>query len=176
MIIRAAVPSDETAIAALHAASWQFAYRGALSDSYLAQRVVADRVAVWRERFREPSPRQRVLVADDGTDVVGFACAFLDEDPAWGCLLDNLHVSRGFQGHGLGARLLAETAGFCRASVPPRALHLYVLASNAAAQRFYLAQGAAVVGSHGWDAPDGQHLLSLQMAWTADRLPRPRGP
>ena len=170
-MLRLARPSDAKAIAALHAASWQRAYRGILSDAYLDRDILADRKAVWEERFGQPSPRQHVIVADDGGPLLGFACVYLDEDPIWGSLLDNIHVDRRAQRRGLGTQLLREIGGVCASSAAGSGLFLSVLENNTAAQEFYYAHGAENVGTETWDAPDGNQLLCLRLAWPANRLP-----
>ncbi len=155
----------------MHAVSWQLAYRGALSDAYLDRDVLADREAVWEQRLGQPSPRQHVVVADDGGFLLGFACVYLNEDSIWGCLLDNIHVHQQAQRRGLGSRLLREVAGVCVSSAPGSGLYLSVLENNTAAQQFYHAHGARNVGTETWDAPDGNHLLCFRLAWLARRLP-----
>jgi len=42
--IRFARLEDAQAIAELHAESWRYAYRGALSDEYLSGDIIADRL------------------------------------------------------------------------------------------------------------------------------------
>jgi ribosomal protein S18 acetylase RimI-like enzyme len=170
-MLRLALRSDARAVAALHAANWRLTYRGALSDAYLDRDVLADRAAVWEERLGNPSPRQHVIVAEEGSSLVGFACAYLNEDPIWGCLLDNIHVDWKTQRTGLGSRLLREVAGLCASSPPGSGLYLSVLENNIAAQRFYYAHGAENVGTETWDAPDGNRLLCFRLAWAASRLP-----
>ncbi len=170
-MLRLARPSDAKAVAALHAASWQLAYRGILSDAYLDRGVLADREAVWEERFRQPSPQQHVIVADDSGLLLGFACVYLDEDPIWGSLLDNIHVDRRAQRRGLGTQLLREVAAVCMSSAAGRGLYLSVLENNTAAQQFYYAHGVESVATETWDAPDGNHLLCFRLAWPANRLP-----
>ena len=107
---RLAGPADAEAVANLHADSWRRHYRGAYSDAYLDGDVVADRLAVWTDRLREPDPRRCTILAEDGS-LVGFANTLFDDDPTWGALLDNLHVADGHKRRGTGARLLALTAG-----------------------------------------------------------------
>jgi ribosomal protein S18 acetylase RimI-like enzyme len=170
-MLRLARRSDAKAVAALHAASWQLAYRGILSDAYLERNVLADRGAVWEERLGQPPPRQHVVVADDGGCLLGFACVYFNEDPVWGSLLDNIHVDRKAQRRGLGTRLLRQIAGVCVSSAPGSGLYLSVLENNTTAQRFYYAHGAQNVGTETWDAPDGNELLCLRLAWPASRLP-----
>jgi ribosomal protein S18 acetylase RimI-like enzyme len=170
-MLRLARRSDAKAVAALHAASWQRAYRGILSDAYLDRGVLEDREAVWEERFEQPSPLQHVIVTDDGGLLLGFACVYLNEDPIWGSLLDNIHVDQRAQRRGLGSQLLREVAGLCVSSAAGRGLYLSVLENNTAAQQFYYAHGAENVGTESWDAPDGNHLLCFRLAWPASRLP-----
>jgi ribosomal protein S18 acetylase RimI-like enzyme len=169
--MRPARRSDAKAIAALHASSWQLAYRGILSDAYLDRDVLVDREAVWEERLRQPPPRQHVVVAEDGGLLLGFACVYLDENPAWGSLLDNIHVDRKAQRRGLGSELLRQVADVCVSSAPGSGLYLSVLENNTTAQQFYYAHGAENVGTETWDAPDGNHLLCFRLAWRLSRLP-----
>src|SRR5258708_16945646 len=89
---RLAGPGDAEAVAALHADSWRRHYRGAYSDAYLDGDVEGDRLAVWSERLRDRRTDYRTIVAEDAGRLVGFAHTVLDEDEAWGALLDNLHV------------------------------------------------------------------------------------
>ena len=170
-MLRLALRSDAGAVAALHADNWRLTYRGALSDAYLDRDVRADRKAVWEERLGQPSPRQHVIVADEGGSLLGFACVYLNEDPILGCLLDNIHVDQKAQRNGLGTQLLRHVAGLCVSSAPGSGLYLSVLENNIAAQRFYYAHGAGNVGTETWDAPDGNRLLCFRLAWAASRLP-----
>src|SRR5213592_3783401 len=62
---RLAGPADAEAVANLHADSWRRHYRGAYSDAFLDGDVVADRLAVWTERLREPDPRRCTILAED---------------------------------------------------------------------------------------------------------------
>jgi hypothetical protein len=65
MKLRFAAFNDAETIAALHAASWQRTYKDALSQSYLEHKALAERQALWRQRFESPQAGQCVLVADD---------------------------------------------------------------------------------------------------------------
>jgi hypothetical protein len=83
MQIREANLSDLEAIANLHARSWRIAYRGILSDAYLDGDLVAERRAVWQERFSKPAPNQTIVVAEIDGGMVGLACAYGDHDELW---------------------------------------------------------------------------------------------
>jgi GNAT superfamily N-acetyltransferase len=171
MPLRSAIPADASAIAALHVASWRSAYRGALRDEFLAGPIVADRDAVWAERFRSPPANQHVVVAEENGQIVGFACAYAGDHPEWGSLLDNLHVSRSLQRRGLGTALLRHVALWCAATAPRLGLYLWVLQSNRSAQKFYEDLGAVQVDTGTWSPPGGGQVPSYRLAWrTLDPL------
>lgn len=171
MKLRTALLSDIQAIATLHAASWRFAYRGALSDEYLAGDIIADRTALWEARLKTPSPNQYVVIAYDAETILGFACAYADEDPQWGTLLDNIHVSRHVQRKRVGSKLLNAVAHHCAMLSGNAGLYLWVLQNNTAAQKFYFSHGAENVGTDVWNAPGGTQVPRFRFAWSRSQLP-----
>lgn len=174
--LRRAGPSDAEAIAALHADSWHRHYRGAYADAYLDGDVVSDRLAVWAKRLREPDPLHHTILVEDGDGLVGFAHTILDEDAAWGALLDNLHVVHGHRHRGIGTRLLAS----CAPVVLERrtGLYLWVLEQNVAAQTFYAARGGTCAGRALVPPPGGVagrlngSPAMLRYAWDVEQLAR----
>ncbi len=68
--VRPATLRDAKAIAEIHVASWQQAYKGILSDAHLHSLSVEKRQAFWREAIDLCEPQ--VVVACEGTQVVGF--------------------------------------------------------------------------------------------------------
>jgi len=141
---RLARPIDARAVANLHADSWRRHYRGAYSDVFLDGDVFADRLAVWTDRLATPDPRRCTILAEqDG--LVGFANTFLDHDPTWGALLDNLHVADGHKRRGIASRLLALTAEAVIERSKRAALYLWVLEQNSDARAFYQARGGRCV-------------------------------
>lgn len=165
MFIRRATPSDADAIGALHAESWRRAYRGMYTDAYLDGDVVADRLAVWRDRFAAPDPDAITIVLEEDGELIGFAHTILDSDPTWGALLDNLHVAPDLKGRGLGRVLMRETAAAVLAAAPASRLFLWVLEQNVAAQGFYRHLGGVVVGQEESDAPGGGRIIGLRVVW-----------
>jgi len=161
--IRPAEAGDVEAIAALHTESWRVAYRGTFSDDYLDGEAAGERLRHWINRLRSvPRPDQGVLVAMEDGACVGFICIYLELEPAWGPLLDNLHVRPDRKGRGIGARLIREGLAWVRARGCFDRWHLWVLEGNAAARRVY---------EHlGWEpgeraihiAPDGTEYASLR--------------
>jgi ribosomal protein S18 acetylase RimI-like enzyme len=151
---RVAGPADAEAVAKLHADSWRRYYRGAYSDAFLDGDVLADRLLVWTGRLRESDPRRCTILAEDG-GLIGFANTFLDEDPKWGALLDNLHVATSSRRLGIGSRLLALTAEVLAARRGETGLYLWVLEQNIDAQAFYESLGGSREGREPVSPPGG---------------------
>jgi ribosomal protein S18 acetylase RimI-like enzyme len=167
MILRAASIHDVEAIAALHAESWRRHYRGAYLDSFLDGDVLANRLAVWGARLTAPSADHFTIVADQSDVVVGFVHMILDEDPDFGTLLDNLHVTHQLKRHGIGRGLLAEAAReLVRRRPADRRFSLWVLVQNTAAQAFYATCGGTRVETTLCGPfPAGGRALGHRMAW-----------
>jgi ribosomal protein S18 acetylase RimI-like enzyme len=108
--------------------------------------------------------------------LVGFANTFFDDDPAWGALLDNLHVAHGHNRRGIGSRLLALTAEAVLERPEPTGLYLWVLEQNRAAQAFYEACGGRRVGRRPVQPPGGVagrltgSPMGLLYAWSRREL------
>lgn len=179
---RLASAADADAIAHLHAMSWRGHYRGAYADAFLDGDVLADRLATWRERLSEDDPRRYTLIAES-PGPIGFANTYLEHDPTWGALVDNLHVAAERQREGIGAALLARTAGAVveRAGVGRSGLYLWVLEQNTAAQAFYAALGGSPCGRERVTSPGGVHgrlngrPFKLRYAWEDAALLSARG-
>ena len=146
-VIREALPEDAGAIARVHVASWQGAYRGIMPDAVLEHLSVAQWTDDWEARL-EPPERLTFVVEVEGV-IQGWAsigpcrdeAAGEDSGELYGIYLDPACWS---QRLGAGLYLRAETAlrasGFTEACA-------WVLEANARARRFYEKAGYA---------PDGQ--------------------
>src|SRR5687767_5795564 len=110
---REATLQDAIAIADLHTRSWRATYRGSYRDDYLDGPVGEERREIWTARLSDPPPNQFVVVAEDDTGVVGFACAYGGND-AEGSFLDNIHADPRQHGEGIGAGLLIAVVEWCR--------------------------------------------------------------
>jgi ribosomal protein S18 acetylase RimI-like enzyme len=166
MMIRDASENDAVKIAYLHAESWRASYRGILSDDYLENQVHQDRLGVWQARFSGTArPGIIVLVAEVEEHLTGFACVFPDEDGVFGSFLDNLHVSPGLTGNGIGRKLLTEAARRLQDANSGGGLYLWVIEQNRRARQFYEGAGSAVVGSAVNSVPDGQRVLAYRCYW-----------
>jgi GNAT superfamily N-acetyltransferase len=178
MKFRKASPLDAASVAELHAGSWRNSYRGILSDHFLDHEVFEDRLSQWRERLTDPQPStQMVLLAEEQGELLGFACVFLDADPRWGALLDNLHVRPGDQGRGLGQRLMGEEVSWILDRRPESGLYLWLYEGNHQAARFYERLGGHAVERQVQLAEGGTEVIAIRYGWqnlysfpkTADR-------
>ncbi len=156
MIIRAADRRDFPAIAAIHATSWQTAYRHALPDAYLAGQVVEDLANHWRNI--EVRDQDVVLVAEDDA-VRGFIAVWCRPDAD----IDNLHVLPDYRSAGMGAKLMAAAGAILMAN-GHRTAHLTVVDGNDRAIRFYERLGGARTGRCDIDI-FGTPVPSIGMAW-----------
>ncbi len=140
MRVREAEAQDAQLIARLHARSWREHYRGAYADSFLDGDLVANREEVWAKRFSERDGTV-TFVAEDGPEFIGFVHVFLDHDPRWGSLIDNLHVVTGRHRSGTGKALMTQASQAVTKQAASPARYLWVLEQNVAAQGFYAALG-----------------------------------
>ncbi len=161
---RPATVADAGRIAALHARSWQETYRGIMPDPFLADAVEAERLAVWRERFSEQPPNRQIIVAEDGHQLVGFACVFTGSDPVYGALLDNLHVASAYKGRGVGRNLIKQAAGWVQQQDSTSPFYLWVYEQNHLAKTFYDGLGAI-----NQEAVQGEHGVVLRYVWPDTR-------
>ena len=166
MIFRRAESCDAAAIARLHALSWRTTYRGILRDEFLDGPVWENRLNLWSERLQDPNAEnQLILVGERAGDIQAFACAFLDADPDWGTLLDNLHVVPYLKGGGLGRKLMSQVAEWVlRQKSSPR-MHLWAYADNVAARHFYERLGGINTAYVAEEAPDGSTVDAVRYSW-----------
>ena len=151
--IRAAAPRDAGAIAALHVASWRWAYRGLLADDVLDALSVDERAAIWTELLADDGIAG--LVAERDGALAGFASggASRDDDatPETG-EVTAIYLAEAAAGSGLARDLFSRIQeelrrrGFTRAT-------LWVLESNARARRFYEREGWR------WDGAVSDHQV-----------------
>ena len=154
---------DADAIAAVHAESWRAAYRGILSDAYLDGPIDAERRRLWRARFADQA--SATVVACAGDIVVGFACAFAEEDARWGSRIDNLHVLPSHQRQGLATRLMYAVADRLHAAAPEVPVYLWVYVVNQTARATYESLGAQLTEHGSRTGADGSTAPALRYTW-----------
>ncbi|MEA1784476.1 GNAT family N-acetyltransferase [Arenibacter sp. GZD96] len=162
---RLAATADFVEIAKLHTRSWQENYRGSYSDYFLDHEVYQDRTAVWEKRLTSPAANQFTIVAEKDGKLIGFVCAFLDADPQYGTLIDNLHVSKEAKGKGIGKELIRKVASKSAENNPLSKVYLWVLEANVNAFEFYVHFGAAHVETARADDIGDTAVSVCRMVW-----------
>lgn len=163
-IVEASI-DDYPGIAKLHANSWKLHYRGILSDDFLDNKVETERMNVWQDRFSSPAPNQRVSIAKEEDGIVGFACLFLDDDPIFGSLIDNLHVVASRQKSGIGKRLMKNCADIIQQEGTIKKMYLWVYDSNKNAQKAYENVGGKKVETVEKETEEGLKVLVCRYTW-----------
>lgn len=142
-VIRAADVADADALGRVHVRAWRFGYAGQLPEKYLRALAIPVRQERWRNRLADTSRPGRILVADIAGRVVGFASTgpSRDADAARGAgELYALYVDPNYWGRGVGRQLHDQAVDAIRAC-GHRLATLWVLKTNARAQRFYTNAG-----------------------------------
>ena len=158
---------DYKAIAKLHADSWKKYYRGIYSDQFLDHDVYQNRLDVWRERLSAPALNQQVIIAADEGNILGFACIYINDDPFFGTLLDNLHVTSSTQKTGIGSMLMKEAARRGYEKDGYSKFYLWVLELNANARRFYEKLGATHYETIDKTNLDGSVSKACRYTWNS---------
>jgi ribosomal protein S18 acetylase RimI-like enzyme len=161
---------DAEAIASLHARSWRENYRGAFSDAFLDGDLPAERLGEWRKRLEEPAANQFVRMALDGSDVVGFVCAYGAHDPTWGSFVDNLHVAAACKRSGVGSSLMRQAGDWLAARDSALGVYLWVLEANTRARAFYENIGARNSGVSIMETHGGATVRSCRYTWPSAEL------
>lgn len=145
--IRDAGAGDAMAVAQLHSESWQSAYRGLASDSYLDGPLAAEHRQRWQGLLGDDPeaavqrPEGFIRLAEQDGALVGFVTLWLNHKEGYDAYVQNLHVRPGLRGGGIGARLLRDAAARA-AGQGCQNLSLEVLDGNPGAIRFYERLGA----------------------------------
>jgi GNAT superfamily N-acetyltransferase len=163
---RDATRRDADAVAELHADSWRRHYRGAYDNDYLDGDVFSERRAVWSERLADVNPdvARTILIEDDGR-LLGFAHVMFDDDPRWGALVDNLHVTFEQKRGGIGTALMRASATAVLERSTPTGLYLWALEMNSPARAFYRARGGEEVEFEMSELEGGGEAMAVRYAW-----------
>ena len=161
-VVREARLENAKAIAQVHVASWQSAYRGTMPDSVLDQLSVAKWTEDWKVRL-QPSERLTFILEADGK-IQGWAsigpCRDDDREQnsgeVYGIYLDPSYWSRQ-----LGAMLYQRTETGMRASGFTES-RLWVLEANERGRRFYEKAGYVHDGHTKCIEREGAELIELR--------------
>lgn len=142
--IRRAIPQDADAIAAIHVAAWEGAYRGIIPDKEFTKRPLARRQQQWRE-WLLCDDRITLVACDRCGEIVGFTGGWmLDRNEAgFDSYLATLYLRPDVKGQGIGEVLLRAYAAEVIA-LDGRSMVLRTLRLNRA-RSFYERLGARLV-------------------------------
>jgi ribosomal protein S18 acetylase RimI-like enzyme len=147
MLIRQATLADAHAIASIHVDSWRSTYRGLVSDDYVDNLRLEDRLARWEQLLSFQQSGTFAYVAEDAPgQVVGFAYGGPERTghPDYKGELWALHVAGPYQRAGLGRRLTSEVANRLH-SMGLNSILIWVLTYNHPTRRFYERLGGVYV-------------------------------
>jgi len=171
--VRPARIDDAARIAEIHVLGWQGGYRGLMPQDFLDSLDPAPRLARWIQSLRgaDWSRGGCLVVADDDGMLAGFANVgqSRDDDAASGKVGEvmAIYLAPDAWGKGFGRELM--TAALAQlAKLGYDEVTLWVLDTNARAQRFYEAAGfrldgaVKVDGSHGFPLREVRYCRSLR--------------
>jgi GNAT superfamily N-acetyltransferase len=174
MRVRRAVLGDEQAVAEVHVATWQTAYRGLLPDEVIARRTIAQRTASWHGVLEDTASETHLYVAETGAPpcVVGFAACGRARDPLhdhdYSGEVYSIYVLDAAQGQGIGTALMRACAIDLLGRGHPSMI-VWVLVGNTHAERFYARLGGQMVGVKSIDM-GGTRMLERGYAWRDIRV------
>jgi GNAT superfamily N-acetyltransferase len=165
--VRLAWPAEAASIAELQRRSWAAQWPADLAELMLGSVSLADMTDSWRSAIeRPPEAAFRVLVATDGTRVVGFATTLPsqdeDADPGLDGAIDQFVVDPAAQHRGHGSRLLNACADTLRADGFGRAC-CWVNAGDDGLRRFLTAAGWAADGATREIGPEDESVRLKQV-------------
>ena len=164
-VVFPAGPADAEALARVHVASWRQTYRGLLPDGYLARMSEAQHARRFARALIRPGPNDVTLACAERAGIVGYAQGGPSRRGVEGeAEVATLYLLRGAQGHGLGRRLLADTAR-ALAARGATALVISVLQGNAAAQAFYEHLGGVAEAARLEPGPGGGMFHEVAYGW-----------
>lgn len=172
--IRLATPADAPAIAHVHLASWQTAYRGIINDAHLDRLMdkLAERTAMWESRLRQPDvPGTATFVVDcDGPGTVGFVTVGPVRKPELGFAgeLYAIYLLAEHRRHGFGRALFRRGVAHLR-ELGLADMYVLVLEKNPACA-FYRGMGGEQVAGFTLDLTlGGTAVREIAFGWR--RLP-----
>ena len=162
--LRHAAISDATALGTIQVTSWRSAFRGIAPDDYLDHQVSPESQAEdWKEILADGE--QIVIVAEIKNEVVGYAWAHREDDPAieWDAELISMHILPEFKRQGIGRGLFSAITAELR-NRDCSSFHLSVLEENQPARAFYESMGGTLVGSRKTQL-GGKDVTDVFYAW-----------
>lgn len=163
-VVFPAGPSDAEDLARVHVASWRETYRGLLADAFLARMSEPGFTRRFRRALNDPGDSV-TLAAADRQGLVGYAQGGASRRNVAGeAEIATLYILRQAQGHGLGARLMTETAR-ALAAQGATSLVISVLRDNIRARGFYEHLGGEPEAPRQEPGPGGRLLFEVAYRW-----------
>ncbi len=175
MELRDARSGDVRAVAELHVAAWQVAYRGLVPDEVLDGLSASDREEIFRRLISGFSSLDSAIVAVDAQIIQGFVHVCPSRDPDAGPTVGevtSIYVHPNNWEHGIGGRLLEAALGRLVAA-GFNAATLWVVQGNKRARSFYEAQGWSADGNTKDDVRKEFTLHEVRYARALDRPAHP---
>jgi ribosomal protein S18 acetylase RimI-like enzyme len=143
-MIRDATLNDAAAIARVHVSSWRSTYRGMLPDDFLASLSETGYAERWKRVIAERT--SKVYVAEEGTEVVGFASGGRERagETGYEGELYAIYVLDSAQRRGFGRELVRATVAGLR-ELGLGDMIIWVLRDNQPARAFYEGLGGVYV-------------------------------
>lgn len=156
-MIRFAATDDAKQIAELHIESQRRTYVGIYTSQYLNALDVFQYEMEWKEYLNRRDIK--TIVYESEKHIIGFAAIHFYFDQYFCTSLDYLHVSKEYQGKGIGTFLLKEIFAIMVSEKIDK-LMLYCTEGNDKAKRFYQKFGAQYKGSKLVDGVSGLHYIN----------------
>ncbi|OKL55013.1 hypothetical protein BSZ39_01140 [Bowdeniella nasicola] len=155
--------ADAAAVAKIHVAAWQHAYRGLVSQRFLDSLSISERTAKLTRSLRQVGPVRTIVAESDG-QVVGFATVgpARDEDSSTDdAELFAIYVDPARVRLGAGRALLSRAKEVAR-EMGCRRMILWVLKDNASARAFYKRCGMRQEATRGTSTIAGDDFVKMK--------------
>lgn len=162
---RSASIDDATVIAGLRVDSWRATYRGVMPDAYLDSMHAEESAAMWMQVLSANVPTVSVIVAQAGSEIVGFAAGMMlvPEKFGFNAELTAIYLKPIAQRGGVGSRLVLRIAEALQKE-GATGLLVWVIADNQPTRRFFEKLSATLVVEqpYTWD---GLNLTEAGYGW-----------
>jgi ribosomal protein S18 acetylase RimI-like enzyme len=168
-LIRAATEADLQAVARIHIASWQDAYKGVVPDALLARRSVEGSLSGWKSTFARYPANITVAASHVGGTIEGFCCAGPVVDAVRNSPFEfeiyGLHVSPDARQQGIGRALLRDAFARARDRERMNSAIVWTLSDLLLSRKFYEREGGKMVKSGVWTIGEVA-LAEVAYGWT----------
>lgn len=158
------MPHDAPQIAQIHVKTWQYAYKGQISDSYLDSLSIEKRTKGWKKQIQNAKEKDHIFVAEINGRIVGWctAGASRDKDAMKEVgELQGIYIDPNYIGKGIGSKLVKHALNRLRQE-GYKTVTLWVLETNKNTRMFYEKKGWTVEGKTKIDTRDNFDLHEIR--------------